>query len=123
MSPVSHPPRPTLILVVDDDVRSARPLVRMLREDGFEVELAIDGAAAISRLPRSPPPDVLLTDLRMPHADGIEVARFGRTRVPDLPIVLCTCYPEQAWAAEKTMSPPVLVVPKPLDYDALHAAI
>ena len=49
-----------LVLLVDDDVRMARTFALMLREDGYEVDFAADGAAAISRLTRDPLPDVLV---------------------------------------------------------------
>ena len=107
---------PALILVVEDDVRSARVLVRMLRDDGYEVELATDGAAAISRLSRSPLPDVLVTDLRMPHADGQSVARYARSLGPDLPIWVVTGYPDLAGKLENDAT----ILTKPLDYEQLR---
>jgi len=111
---------PALILVVDDDVRTARVLVRMLRDDGFQVELATDGAAAIGRLARQPIPDVLVTDLRMPHADGVAVARYARSQRPDLPVFVVTGYPELvAPGTAQTFDPPAVVHTKPLDYGAL----
>ncbi len=105
-----------LILVVEDDVRSARVLVRMLRDDGYEVELATDGAAAISRLSRSPLPDVLVTDLRMPHADGQSVARYARNLGPDMPIWVVTGYPDLASKLENDAT----ILTKPLDYEQLR---
>jgi two-component system response regulator MprA len=113
-------PKPAaLILVVDDDVRTARLLARMLREDGFNVELAVDGAAAIGRLSRSPMPDVLVTDLRMPHADGSAVASYARSRRPGLPVLVVTGYPELAPQEGDGLDPAPLVLSKPLDYARL----
>ena len=108
---------PALILVVDDDVRSARVLARMLREDGFDVEIANDGAAAIGRLARAPLPDVLVTDLRLPHADGLAVARYGRSRWVGLPVIVVTGYPNGIARAD--LDPSAAVLTKPLDYPAL----
>ena len=111
---------PALILVVDDDVRTARLLVRMLRDDGFQVELATDGAAAIGRLGRQPMPDVLVTDLRMPHADGMAVARYARSRRPSLPVFVVTGYPDLvAPGGSLSIEPPPVVHAKPIDYVAL----
>jgi two-component system response regulator MprA len=110
-------------LVVDDDVRTARILSRMLREDGFEVELAADGAAAIGRLARTPVPDVLVTDLRMPHADGMAVARYARSHRPDLPIVIVTGYPDMAPLGSGALDPAPTVMTKPVDYARLSDAI
>jgi len=112
---------PALILVVDDDVRTARLLVRMLRDDGFEVELATDGASAIGRLARQPTPDVLVTDIRMPHADGVAVAKYARSRRPGLPVVVVTGYPEMvAPGANQSLVPPAIVHTKPVDYGSLR---
>lgn len=112
-----------LILLVEDDVRSGRVLARMLREDGFDVELVTDGAAAIDRLGRAPMPDVLVTDLRLPQVDGLVVARFGRSRDLGLPLIIVTGYPQQAAKAEKEMVPPPVVFTKPFDYPDLSREI
>src|SRR5450755_151203 len=84
------------ILLVDDDTRTSRLLAHMLREDGFDVEFAKDGATAISCLTRSPMPHVLVTDLNMPGVDGIAVTHFARSKEPLLPIVIVTGHPNMA---------------------------
>lgn len=111
------------VLVVDDDVRTARLLARLLVEDGFEVELATDGAAAIARLSRSPLPDALVTDLRMPHADGIAVARYARSRKPRIPIFIVTGYPELLTRLDDLIDCDTRVFPKPLAYLEFTAAM
>jgi two-component system response regulator MprA len=111
-------PKP-LVLVVDDDIRAARVFVRMLREDGFDVELAHDGASAIGRLSRAPAPDVLVTDLQMPHADGLAVAKYARACWPGLPIFVVTGYPELVAVRVKSFDPAPQVFTKPLDYAEL----
>jgi two-component system response regulator MprA len=112
-----------LILLVEDDARSARVLARLLEEDGFEVELALDGAAAIARLSRPPLPGLVCTDLQLPHAGGIAIARYARSLDPGLPLVLTTGYPEQAMEIEREMHPPPVVLTKPFDYRVLRREI
>ncbi len=112
-----------MILLVDDDARSARTLARLLREDGFSVELASDVAMAIARLVREPIPDALIIDLRMPHADGFAVARYARTRCVTMPVLMVTGYPEVASWAEPTFDPPALILTKPLSYEELTARL
>lgn len=107
-----------LVLVVDDDARTARRLATMLREDGFEAEVAIDGAGAIGRLARSPAPDFLVTDLRMPHADGSSVVQFARSKQPHLPVIVVTGHPNMA-SGLASLEPSVVVMPKPVVYDDL----
>jgi two-component system response regulator MprA len=111
------------ILLVEDDVRTAKILAKMLREDGFRVELATDGAVAVGRLSHPPLPDLLIADVRLPHVDGIAVARYARSLDPDMPIILTTAYAQQAMVAEREMRPPPAIFAKPYEYRALAAAI
>ncbi|WP_441292100.1 response regulator [Sorangium sp. KYC3313] len=108
-----------LILLVDDDVQTARLLERLLEEDGFRVELATNGALAIARLARRPIPDILVTDFRMPHADGIAVARYARSLRPGLPLFFFTGYPDLVARLGRGLEPAAVVHTKPIDYIAL----
>jgi CheY-like chemotaxis protein len=107
------------IWVVDDDVRTTHIFARMLREDGHEVDVLHDGAAAIEQLSRSTFPDILVTDIQMPHADGIAIARCARASRPSLPIFFVTAYPERVSRRLKWLGPVPQVFVKPLDYAAL----
>ena len=110
---------PVRILLVDDDTRTARLLAHMLREDGFEVDLVWDGAAAIGRLSKSPLPDVLVTDLEMPYVDGVALTHFARARAPELPVVIVTGYPNLAQQIDDDTGAQPVVLTKPLDYGRL----
>lgn len=63
---------------------------------GFEVTVLADGHQALDQLRaiRIEPPDLLLTDLRMPGVDGLTLLRSARARWPGLPVVLLTSAPE-----------------------------
>jgi two-component system response regulator MprA len=111
------------ILLVEDDKRSARVLARMLVEDGYDVAIASDGAAAIARLSHGLVPDVLCTDLQLPHTSGVCVARYARLVAPGLPVLLTTGYPEQGADIEREFDPRPLILTKPLDYATLERAI
>lgn len=119
--------RQYVVLLVDDDLRTARRMADMLREDGFAVEIARDGAAAIARLSRSPAPDALVTELTTAHADGVAVGRFARSQRPGLPVFLVTGYPNLFDPAVFASSPPALLFTKPVGYadlrDALQGAL
>ncbi|WP_437731210.1 response regulator [Sorangium sp. So ce1335] len=121
MEPLSN--QQPLILLVDDDARTARLLARLLEDDGFRVELATDGALALARLARAPVPDILVTDFRMPHADGIAVARLARSLRPGLPLFLLTGYPELVARLGRGFEPAAVVHTKPVDYTALSAEL
>jgi DNA-binding response OmpR family regulator len=122
-SPVS---RLHLVLLVDDDLRTSRRMAEMLREDGFAVEIARDGAAAVARLARFPLPDAIVTELNTAHADGTAISHFARARNPHMPIIVATGYPHLFHAADFGSEAP-LVFTKPVDYgslrDTLRAAL
>ena len=85
---------PFRILVVEDDVSDARMLAQLLREDGYDVEVVLDGASAIGRLTHPPMPDLLIADYKLPHADGLAIASYARSRDPAVEVVVITGYPE-----------------------------
>jgi two-component system response regulator MprA len=62
------------VLVVDDDVPVRRMLARSLAAEGFEVEAAADGGAALAAAERSAP-DLVVLDVTMPGIDGLAVCR------------------------------------------------
>ena len=62
------------ILVVDDNEDAARSLAQLLRLEDYQVEVALDGAAAL-RIAEALRPEVAFIDLNMPGMDGVELAR------------------------------------------------
>lgn len=69
---------PLRVLVIDDDMQIRRALSTALRGQGYEVEVAVDGAEALTRM-ATWNPDVVVLDLVMPNVDGFEVVRDART--------------------------------------------
>jgi CheY-like chemotaxis protein len=76
-------------LVVDDEPRLRQVLMRLMEGEGFECFEASSGASAIEVL-RHTPVTLVLTDLRMPQMDGIELLRQVRLQYPDTAVVLIT---------------------------------
>jgi DNA-binding response OmpR family regulator len=109
----------SLILIVDDDARSASLLGRLLRADGFETEVTTDGAAALARLTRSPVPDALITDFHLAHADGLAVGRYARSRRAAMPIFVVTGDPSSVARAADPLGEPMELITKPVDYGDL----
>jgi two-component system chemotaxis response regulator CheY len=109
--------RATILVVEDDD--DTRDLIRcVLQCEGFAVLEAEDGRQALQVLEQSSP-DLLLTDLMMPHLDGIELIRHLRARddLAYLPIVVmtaCGSYVRQALVEGVTG-----MIEKPADPDQL----
>jgi two-component system, OmpR family, response regulator MprA len=82
------------ILVVDDEAAVRDALRRALRLEGYEVELAADGAEALRRLEQGAQPDAVLLDVLMPGVDGLEVCRRLRRSGSRLPVLMLTARAE-----------------------------
>jgi CheY-like chemotaxis protein len=83
------------ILVVEDDPFIREMAVTGLEDAGYEAIEAASGGEALRLLHAGIAVDALLTDVRMPEANGWEVARAYRERFPDLPVVYVTGYADQ----------------------------
>jgi CheY-like chemotaxis protein len=88
--------RPRIILVVDDEPDLLGNCERLLRPLGHVYLSAAGGLDAIALIDREEP-DLVITDLRLPGANGLAVARHARSRVTPIPVILTTAY-DSAWA-------------------------
>src|SRR5437660_1428933 len=79
------------ILVVDDEVNARTALSELLRDEGYAVDMAADGFKALGKLDDFAP-DVVVTDLKMPGIDGIELFHKVRDRDPECVVVVMTAY-------------------------------
>ena len=79
------------ILIVDDEANARTALAELLRDEGFQVETAADGFKALPKL-EDFAPDLLLTDLKMPGLDGLELMRRAREADPEIASVVMTAY-------------------------------
>ena len=80
------------ILVAEDDEQMVDLLVRVLGEEGYEVTAVRDGAQALAKLEQDPGFDLVLTDLRMPGVDGMELLRRAMARQLRQPVILMTAF-------------------------------
>jgi CheY-like chemotaxis protein len=110
------------VLLVDGDARTSRRLAELLAQDGYEVDVARDGAEALSRLAHAPGPDALITELTLRVGDGVSVARSARMRTPELIVVVLTRH-ANAVVPSRFGEPLPTVLSKPLDYDRLLAVL
>jgi two-component system, OmpR family, response regulator MprA len=78
------------ILVVDDERAVRESLRRALELEGYEIELAEDGVAALAALEDGDDPDAMILDVLMPGVDGLEVTRQVRRGGSRLPILMLT---------------------------------
>jgi DNA-binding NtrC family response regulator len=77
------------ILVVDDEETFRYMLSTLIASDGYNVDTAQDGVAAINAI-QTKLYDVVLCDVRMPKVDGIEVLKFVKTNYPNTEVVMLT---------------------------------
>ena len=80
-----------LVLVVDDSITVRRVTQRLLKREGYRVELAADGLQAITLLEQERPA-VVLSDIEMPQMDGFELLRHIREQesLAGLPVIMIT---------------------------------
>lgn len=78
------------ILVVEDDERTSGFLRQSLEEDGYGVEVAVDGRSALEKAERTPMPDLIILDIQIPDPDGLQVARTLRQKGISTPILILT---------------------------------
>ncbi len=87
------------VLVVDDE-RSMRELLSIvLRRDGYDVLIAEDGAAALDLLKRERV-DILITDIRMPQMNGVDLLREAKRIAPDIVSIVMTAFATTETAVE-----------------------
>nr|WP_165356606.1 PAS domain-containing protein [Sphingosinicella sp. BN140058] len=113
-------PKAELLLVVEDDDDVRAYTVECLRELGYKVLEAHDGASALRLLERQDEPvDLLFTDVVMPGMSGRELADAARTRQPDLRVLYTSGYTRNAIALGGRLEPGVEMIAKPFTYQAL----
>ena len=89
------------LLLIDDDRNITTVLDRILTKEGYTVELAQDGVQGLDRA-RTQPFDLVLTDLKLPGLDGLELIRELHTAKPHLPIIVLTGHGTAETAIEAT---------------------
>ncbi|MGH7285196.1 MAG: sigma-54-dependent transcriptional regulator [Polyangiaceae bacterium] len=110
------------ILVVDDEASARDVLSKLLTQDGYSVETAEDGAAALARFSEAPA-DVVVTDLNMPNVDGVALLKKLREQDADLPVILCTASSEVSAAVAAMRAGADDYLAKPVDFDALSLSV
>ncbi len=110
------------VLIVDDEANARTALAELLRDDGFSVETAADGFKALPKLEEFAP-DLLLTDLKMPGMDGMELMRKARELLPDLVSVVMTAHGAVETAVTAMRQGAADYLNKPINVDELVIVI
>jgi two-component system, cell cycle response regulator CpdR len=106
------------ILIVEDDEAMREFLCQAISRSGYYVEAVQDGTEALRRVDESHF-DLLLTDIRMPGLDGLELARLVRRRYPNLSVLLVTAYVQDALGAIDLDGAGVGLLSKPFNLSEL----
>src|SRR6187200_1216989 len=110
------------ILIVDDE-QSYRQLLSLVFEgDGHTIRTASNGREALALL-QSEPADVVISDVRMPDMDGIEMLRSVRQTLPDLGVILMTAFASVETAREAFKLGADDFIQKPFDVEELKLIV
>ncbi|MCK9458984.1 MAG: sigma-54 dependent transcriptional regulator [Proteobacteria bacterium] len=113
---------PLQVLVADDEPNMRKVLRAMLEHDGYDVHLAEDGAAALGIL-ADHHVDVLITDLRMPEIDGMELLKRVHGTRESMPVIMITAHGTVDTAVEAIKLGAFDYITKPFDRKALREIV
>jgi DNA-binding NtrC family response regulator len=106
------------ILIVDDDQRMAGTLKDILNAKGYEADAVHSGPEAIEKIALTNY-DFVLTDIKMPEMNGVELYKVIKQKQPDIAVVLMTAYSTDKLIKEGLEQGAIASLTKPLDINAL----
>jgi two-component system response regulator HydG len=106
------------ILVVDDEAAARDGLAKLLEQEGYDVERASDGEEALVAVSEYAPA-LIISDLKMPNMDGMELLKQLRERGVETPTVVATAFGEVSTAVAAMRAGAEDYLTKPIDFDAL----
>ncbi len=108
------------ILVIDDESGILETLTILLKNSGFSVDTAQGGRAGLEAL-KSANPDIVLTDVKMPYASGIDILKAARDQDPEMPVILMTAHTSLQDAIQAVNQGAYYYIQKPFANDDLIA--
>jgi DNA-binding NtrC family response regulator len=110
------------ILVVDDEPSARSGLAKLLGQEEYEVDTAADGRLALELIAERAP-GLILTDLKMPNMDGMELLARVREQNPEIPVIVATAFGEVSAAVQAMRAGAEDYLTKPIDFDALLLSV
>lgn len=113
------------LLIVDDETTTRNGLIRHVNWSSFgiqNIELAASGMEALERC-SSFAPDIILSDIRMPEMNGIELCRRLRTQYPDCVILFLSGYSDKEYLHSAIDLGAVDYIEKPIDLEEMEKAV
>jgi CheY-like chemotaxis protein len=121
------PRPPGRIILAEDDPEMRELLASVLREDGHDVLAAANGMELIRAAQRAQeagmPPDLVITDVRMPGWSGLEALDFLRRAGTRAPVIVMSAFGSARMHTAAKALEATLVLDKPFDLDDLRAAV
>ena len=112
--------RTAKVWVVDDDSSIRWVLERALNQAGIENESFADGDLLLERM-NSEQPDVIISDIRMPGTDGLQLLSLISEKHPELPVIITTAHSDLDSAVASYQRGAFEYLPKPFDLDEVIA--
>jgi DNA-binding NtrC family response regulator len=110
------------ILVVDDEVNARTALAELLRDEGFDVETAADAFKALGKY-EAFAPHIVITDLKMPGMDGIELVQKLRAMEDPPAVIVMTAFGAVASAVDAMRAGAAEYLTKPINFDELLVVV
>jgi DNA-binding NtrC family response regulator len=110
------------ILVVDDDESLRWVTQAQLQQSGYEVNAAADGNVALESM-RHVPPDLVVTDLKMPGMSGLELLKKIRADYPEVLVIMVTAFGTVENAVEAMKAGAYDYITKPVNMDELRLIV
>ena len=111
------------ILIVDDEQSMLEFLEYVLNKEGYKVRCAQEGEQALKLLSGESEFDLVISDLRMPDVDGLELLKASRAADPELPFIFMTAYASSDTAIEALKLGAFDYITKPFDVEELKNLI
>ncbi len=111
------------VLVVDDERIVCSGVEKILARRGHTVEQALSVADAVKAIERDPAFDMILADLMMPQAGGLDLVSAVKNRWPGIPVIIMTGYASIGSAIEATRAGAAGYLPKPFTPEELESTI
>jgi len=110
------------ILVIDDEKDILDVMCLALGDTGYPVTTASDGKTGLE-LCRATPPRIVITDIRMPGMNGLEVLEAVKKLDPDIEVIVCTAFAEMDLAIQALQLDASDFITKPISDHALHLSL
>jgi len=110
------------VLIVDDEERICQSLCTLLGNEGYVIETAANGEEALAKIARTPY-DVILSDIKMPKADGMTVLKKAREQDPEALVILMTGYASLESAVAAVSAGAYEYVLKPAEFEELKRLV